>query len=164
MSLKIFEVQDTLLALFDTLDGATDADTAERITQEIDKAIEQHIAAVDNLNAWIDAMESDIARRRDAKKRLEDSILRAETRLDWVTRQVRDYLLQYGELRGDLTAIKLVRNPPSLEVRDDSVVPARFKTIVQTEKIDKAQIKRALQAGEEIPGATLATSYRLKRS
>ena len=51
--------------------------------------------------------------------------------------------------------ISLRKTPESVELIDEEIIPEKFKTTVQLEKISKTDIKKALQEGEEVPGATL---------
>ena len=51
------------------------------------------------------------------------------------------------------------KNPPRVEVTDESLIPAEF--ISYRPVIDKAAIKYAIEEGKEIPGAELVQSTRL---
>ena len=52
-------------------------------------------------------------------------------------------------------------NNPSLVIDDKSLIPAKFVTMVQSDKIEKEEIKKAIKNGEEIAGAHLETSQSL---
>ncbi len=52
-------------------------------------------------------------------------------------------------------------NNPSLVIDDKSLIPAKFITMVQSDKIEKEEIKKAIKNGEEIAGAHLETSQSL---
>ena len=52
-------------------------------------------------------------------------------------------------------------NNPSLVIDDKSLIPAKFVTMIQSDKIEKEEIKKAIKNGEEIAGAHLETSQSL---
>ena len=52
-------------------------------------------------------------------------------------------------------------NNPSLVIDDKSLIPAKFITMVQSDKIEKEEIKKAIKNGEEIAGVHLETSQSL---
>ena len=58
-------------------------------------------------------------------------------------------------------AFTIKNNTPSLIIDDKSLIPAKFVTIIQSEKIEKNEIKKAIKNGEEIAGVHLETSQSL---
>lgn len=68
------------------------------------------------------------------------------------------------EVQGDFVSIKYKKNPPSVKILDESLVPEEYKeTVVETTvKIDKKKIKADIQAGKEIAGAYLQQDIRLE--
>ena len=52
-------------------------------------------------------------------------------------------------------------NTPSLIIDDVSLIPGKFITTVQTDKIEKNEIKKEIKNGVEIPGVHLETTQSL---
>lgn len=52
-------------------------------------------------------------------------------------------------------------NAPSLKIDNENLIPQKFVTYVQSKKIEKAEIKKAIKSGEEIAGVHLETSQSL---
>ena len=52
-------------------------------------------------------------------------------------------------------------NTPSVIIDNKEIIPAKYKTIVQNEKIEKNEIKKAIKNGEEVAGVHLKTSESL---
>ena len=52
-------------------------------------------------------------------------------------------------------------NTPSLIIDDMNLIPGKFITTVQTDKIEKAEIKKEIKKGIEIPGVHLETTQSL---
>ena len=53
------------------------------------------------------------------------------------------------------------KNTPSLIIDDVSLIPGKFITTVQTDKIEKNEIKKEIKNGVEIPGVHLETTQSL---
>ena len=58
-------------------------------------------------------------------------------------------------------AFTIKNNNPSLVIDDKSLIPAKFVTMIQSDKIEKEKIKKAIKNGEEIAGVHLETSQSL---
>ena len=58
-------------------------------------------------------------------------------------------------------AFTIKNNTPSLIIDDKSLIPAKFVTMIQSDKIEKEKIKKAIKNGEEIAGVHLETSQSL---
>lgn len=58
-------------------------------------------------------------------------------------------------------AFTIKNNTPSLIIDDKSLIPAKFVIMIQSEKIEKNEIKKAIKNGEEIAGVHLETTQSL---
>jgi hypothetical protein len=67
-------------------------------------------------------------------------------------------------IEGETISFTLKKNPPSLIVNDESLVPDKFVETVVTRKVDKSAIKAALKQGEEVQGVELVQDESLKIS
>jgi len=59
------------------------------------------------------------------------------------------------ELKGNKWRYVLSTCAKRTIITDETAVPAKFKTVITTEKVDKSAVKDAIVAGEEVPGAHL---------
>ena len=57
--------------------------------------------------------------------------------------------------------ISLKSNPPATDIFDESILPKKFLKEKVTYTPSKTDIKKALQAGEEVPGARLVINTSL---
>jgi hypothetical protein len=106
------------------------------------------------------AIDAEIARLQSLK-----------AKRDGVAAGVRKYLLDNMQRMGmtkiecALFSISIQNNPPSVEVFDPQSVPCIYIRIPEPKPLiaapDKAAIKSALQAGEDVPGCKLKQSVRL---
>ena len=53
--------------------------------------------------------------------------------------------------------IKYQKNPPRVDISDPDLIPSDFIKTTTTETISKADIKKEIQAGRNVPGAELIT-------
>lgn len=67
------------------------------------------------------------------------------------------------ELDGETSTLKLRLNPPSVAISEGAQLAGEFLRVPAPQP-DKAAIKAALVAGEEVPGCTLERTKRLVRS
>jgi hypothetical protein len=109
-----------------------------------------------NLEATAEAIkeaEADMAKRRKA----------FENRVKWLKSYLKDSMENTGITKIECPFFKLsiLKNPVSVEVFDENLIPEQFKEPVTTWKIDKNAIKEALKNGETVAGAVLLNGTRL---
>ena len=55
-----------------------------------------------------------------------------------------------------------IRKSKSIDVYDESIVPQEYKEIKTTETINKTEIKKAIESGVTVPGATIKENNNLQ--
>lgn len=152
------ELTDHLQALFDTLEMIDDADLRKQAEAEIDRYLQAEVRKVDNIADYIGKCEREMANLKAEAERLRQ---RAET---WENRgqRVRDYVkrvMQQSEtlrLEGRANTFYLRAATPSVMISDETLIPEPFRVPIVSYKIDKVAIKKAIEAGQDVPGADLA--------
>lgn len=139
-------------AIADTIEasGLTEAlqDKAQGVEIVARMAV-QHVPAID----------AEIARLQALKKAREA-----------VADGLRDYIKRCMEAAGiekiecPLFKITIAKNPPAVEVIDPLSIPAQFMAVPEPKPPapDKKAIAAAIKAGQDVPGARLTQSTRLK--
>lgn len=81
----------------------------------------------------------------------------------WLKSYLKDSMENTGITKIECPFFKLSiqKNPASVEVFDENLIPDQFKEPVTTWKIDKNAIKEALKNGETVAGAVLLNGTRL---
>lgn len=161
-TLTLYQLADEYLAAFDALTAMEDippeaiTDTLEGIAGSFqDKAVA--------VAAYLKTLEAEADAIRDAR----DAMERRESALTHHATRLRDYLKAEMErtelLRLDhpFLTLRVQANPPAVVVEDESILPARFTETVTTVKVLKAEIGKALKAGESVFGAHLEQTTRL---
>ena len=162
MGMTLYDIDAQIAALEDAAedDMLIDAETGELISvsQALDALRMERGAKLENVACWVknlcaeaDAIreeESRLVKRRKAAEtkaaNLKAWLLAAMTREDGTT----------DKLKTGRVSISVRRNPPTT-ICDDDLLPWSYKTVKQVISPDKAAIKAALLAGQEVPGAHL---------
>jgi hypothetical protein len=131
-------------------------DTLEGLTGELeDKAVNvaKFIRNMETTANAIKTAEVEMAKRRKS----------LETRVQWLE----DYLKSSMEATG-ITKIEcpyfklsIAKNPPSVELVNEALIPEVFKRVETVVHIDKTAIKAALSSGQTVDGARLVNGTRL---
>ena len=141
------------------LDPQLIVDTLESLDGELnDKAV-----AVAQFSRNIEATAAAV---REAGKAMLDRAARLEKRAE----SIRNYLLfqmefaQVSKIECPWFTIAIRKNPPAVIIDDEAAVPDQFKVTPEppAPRPDKALIRDALKAGEDVPGARLVQSERLE--
>lgn len=132
------------------IDDETFNDTLESVDAEFNEKAENIAFVILNCNSTIAAIDDEIARLTQRKKVLNNK----KDRLD-------DYLKTNMEALGkskipfDLFNITHRAPREIVQVNDSSLIPDDFIDIKVTESPMKKEIKKALDAGDEVPGCSL---------
>lgn len=133
------------------VDEQTLKDTLDGITGSIQVKAENLLAYVSNLNADVDAIDTEVKRLQARKKVITNR-----------QNSLREYLRQNMDTSGiskitcPLFTITLIKPKDMCVVTDVDELPEEY---VRTEiKPDKAKILRALKSGEKVPGAAIGKS------
>jgi len=156
-NLTLYEINENLQALTDSLDLCQSAEERAACEADIERAVAAQIKKVDDfarflthLEAQAELADREIERLRTRRRRF--------TGLQERLQQYAVRVMQSANLKqldGDTARLSLRHNPPAVEITDEARVPPEYKTIQQTIACDKRAIKRAIDTGEQVPGAEL---------
>lgn len=118
----------------------------ERLQNKKDESIEWILKTRGNAEANVTGIESEIAR---LKKRL-DQECKTVDRMDAL---VRRFLPEIDKPMTISNWTVSYRSSKQTIIDDDSLVPSQFKKEKTTISIDKTEVKKAIESGEEVPGA-----------
>jgi len=161
--LNLYQLSDNYLQALDfmtdpELDLPVEAvnDTLEGLSGELEDKAVNVAKFLRNMEAAAEAIktaEAEMARRRKA----------LENRVQWLKAYLKGNMERTGITKIECPYFKLSiqKNPDSVDILDEAVIPAEYKEQVISWKIDKTAIKAALKAGRAIPGAALVNGTRL---
>jgi hypothetical protein len=161
--LTLYQLSANYLQAFDALtDPDADLpaevinDTLEALVGEWeDKAVNvaKFLRNMETTAEAIKAAEADMAKRRKA----------LENRVQWLKDYLKNNMEHSGitHIESPYFKLSIQSNPPAVDIFDENLVPAEFKEPVVNWKIDKTAIKKAIQEGQYVAGASLINGMRL---
>jgi hypothetical protein len=162
-SLTLYELsQDYRQALAELTDPELElppeviADTLEGLQGSLEDKAVNITKFFRNLEAVTDAIK--LAEERMAKRRKT-----METRIAWLKEYLKQNLEGCGiqKIESPWFVLAIQANPWAVEISNEEIIPAKYKAKVVTLKLDKLAIKRALEEGKKVPGASLTRGTRL---
>lgn len=159
----LWKIEEELAALLDSVDVCSEEQRPEleaRIAQYLGAEVEK----VDRVGAVLSSLEHVAANAKAEIDRLTDRRQSAERAAERLKRYIL-YVLSLREgrpLKGHNVTLS-ARESEAVRITDPSAVPERFKKTTVSVEIPKDPVKRALKAGEEVPGAVLEKREHLVR-
>ena len=149
----LYEINEQILRCVKDGDMVVDTETGEVIDAAALDALQMaRDEKLTNIGKWILDLKADakairereisLAERRKAKEN------KAEQLMDYVNMILAGKKFECADFKASY------RKSQAVEVTDAEKIPAPY-LIIQEPKVDKAGIKKALKAGEEVPGAKL---------
>ena len=159
-SCTLYEIEDELIYLLDTLDGlpAEEQDNRAELEEAITRAVQTEIEKVDGISHMLTHFESQVQLAAAESKRLQarrKGFERSAERLEQYVRRAMD-LAGVRKLQGETTTLSLRVAPASVLITNFEAVPAEYKEIRTEVVIDKDSVKKALKGGAIVPGAALS--------
>lgn len=112
----------------------------------------------------LEKMHAAIEFNKRYKEKAESNIKRIEKAMERLKNNLYVAAEAFGEFEAGIHKVGLKKNPPAVEIVDESKIDPRFKKVAVTESWDKTEIKKAIKAGEKIEGAELTQKQSLKIS
>ena len=110
----------------------------------------------ENIAKFIRNLEADAKIIREEEQRLTERRRAIEAKVDKLKMYLQEQLETAGlqKVKRPTITVAIQANPPSVDVIDETLIPADF-LIPQPAKVDKKSILERLKKGEAIPGVTL---------
>lgn len=160
--MKLYEITDNYLATIDGLE--IDEETGEITNVAAHFPMQEFKDKAINVSKYINNLQAEANAIREA----EEQMYRRRKRLERNHESLKEYLRNEMQ-RADITEIscpyfeiKRKKGLVSVDVIDESLLPSKFKAVKITESPDKTAIKKAIEAGEDVPGAKLVRKERLE--
>lgn len=158
MTGDLIQTQDVLQPLFDAAqDDTLSPEERSAAEQALVEALHQHLAKVDSVAQWFKFGDAWIELLKSQKAATQVAIERWEKKQKTVRQIITAHLEATGQkkLQGATHSITFRKGAMTVEILNESEIPAVYKTQVVTYKVDKKAIKTALENFEDVPGAAL---------
>lgn len=123
-------------------------DTLEALEDAIEDKAENYAKVIRNIESQVSAIKDEEKRLSERRRSLENNI----TRLKETLQETMIYN-DKRKIKTDLFSFNVQKNPPSIKVTDESIVPKRFY-VEQAPRLDRKALTKELKESE-IPGVEL---------
>ena len=153
--MKLYELTQSyarLLDMADSLDEEMFRDTLQAIEEALEDKVENTAKFIRCLDSDIEAIKSEEKRLADRRKALETKVSNAKTYL-----QEQLEFAGIDKVKRPTLTVSIQANPPSVLVKDESLIPSHYMVPVAP-KLDKKAILQFIKEGGEVPGCEMYQS------
>tara|TARA_R100000458_G_C8238089_1_gene217872 strand:- start:449 stop:955 length:507 start_codon:yes stop_codon:yes gene_type:complete len=168
--MKLYELTKDIKEINDLIEsGEIEANDALDTLESLDLAVKQKGT---DITALLLNEEASIKALKEAEEKIANRRKRKQNKIEWL----KQYLLENMEANGIQSlespefAVSLVKNPPKVELIEDAEkllhdkYGDRFIRSKTTISVNRKELLEAMKKGEEITGAKIVQSNRLKFS
>ena len=158
---NIFKISDEFLSLLNRIEEENEGELTAETSAELEIQEENLLTKAENYVSIIKLKEGIVNTVDKEIKRLQ-AIKKKELKvIEWLSNNLEFAVKTFGEIEAGTNKLKL-RKSSSVFVDDVNALPAEFKTVKITEAANKAEIKKALKAGQQIEGCAIIEKQSLK--
>lgn len=142
-----------------------DEETGEVLFEaaDLEQMLEGLNAKIESCGVWMKNQRALAEAIRAEEKALYERRKQIESRLEKMDAYVVRGLMMTESHKVETPLVKMgVRKASSVVVDDEAAVPDKFKTVVETVKVSKTELRKELSQGVDVPGAHMETSVRLQ--
>ncbi|MEX0417829.1 siphovirus Gp157 family protein [Bacillus sp. C30] len=151
--MKLYDLTNNYRELQMMIEDGVDPSALEDTLQAIEESIQdkaQNIALlIKNLEADTEAIKLEEKRLSDRRRVIENN---CKNLRDYLYQQMT--LLEVKRIKGTIVTVGIQKNPASLDIAEDAVVPPEYM-VPQPAKIDKKSLLAAVKEGMKWDGITL---------
>lgn len=160
--MKLYEMPRVYEQLYATMtndDEVTDEEMLAALA-EVDESFRTKVENCAKLLSQLEASAESCGREMDRLAKRKKS---CENRARWMKDYVHQCMQDMGmrEVDGDIFRVVIHKNPPSVFIADESVVPEEYY-VTPPSKVSKSAIKEAIDGGAEVPGCSLQRTESLR--
>lgn len=151
---NIYEILDKYKFIQQLIeDGAPEEafiEALNAIDGELAEKLENYAAVIKNIESDINGIKAEIDRLNERKKAMESSVKRMKENMQTA-------MIETGQtkVKGEKFSFNVQKNPPSLLVHDDSLIPIDYIKMEEVKTIDKKAILAELKNGADIQGVEI---------
>lgn len=157
---NLFDLSTDYKQLYDLIAEQEDEqilkDTLASINDAIEDKADGYVAVIKTLEGDNKAIDEEIKRLRQRKTSNQNGVKRLKESLQEVMEQTGK-----EKFKTALNSYSIANNPPSLDIKDESLIPKQYY-IEQQPKLDKKELLKVVKDGLEIKGVELKQSRSLR--
>lgn len=148
----LYKLQESYAQIQQMIEEGTKGleDTLQSIEGALEEKLESYAMVIKNIESDVEGLKSEEKRLSERRKSLENGIKRMKLNMH-------DAMLSTGErkIKGDKFTFTIQKNPPSLKVVDESLIPLAYVQVKEVRTVDKNEITDQLKLGVEIAGVEM---------
>jgi DNA-binding transcriptional MerR regulator len=154
--MKLYELSESYAKVLDLIEAGEElGDTLESIEEAIELKVENIAKIMKTLEGEADIIREEEKRLTDRRRALEAEVGRLKSYVESNMRAAK-----IDKVKGRLFTLAFQKNPPSVEVMDESLIPSDYiKTVTS---VDRKLILEALKAGQAVTGCEIRQSESLR--
>lgn len=156
-SLRELVANYKVLESLEDMDEQARTETLDSLRDSIDVKAENIAYVIRDKDLEVDVIKTEI-------KRLQDRAKAVENARDRLKEYLEEQLTFAGldKVKTPTLTVALQKNPPSVFVEDENMVPEQYVNVEIIRKVDRKSLLQALKEGEVITGCTLKQSRSLR--
>ena len=154
--MNLYEITALQQAAEQEEDTEIKQDLQEVIAIELEKKSNNIVYVIKNLESNNAAIDAEIERLQALKKRNSSNIEKVKSNILWFMQQN-----NIDTIKTDLATFGK-RKSKSTQIDNIELIPSEFVTVKQTFQPDKTAIKKAIEAGKEVAGASIIENVSLQ--
>lgn len=151
---NIYEITDKYKFIQQLIeDGAPEEafiEALNAIDGELAEKLENYAAVIKNIESDVVGIKAEEKRLYHRRREMEDRIERMKANMQFAM-----VTAGQSKVKGEKFNFTVQKNPPSLKVLDDAVIPPQFISVEEVRNIDKKAILAELKNGAEIKGVEI---------
>lgn len=156
--MRLYDFSNNYQRVLDMIDSGQEGleDTLESIEEAFEDKVENIAKLIRTLSAEIEGIKSEEKRLAERRISLVNNIKRLKSYTE-------DSMQAVGKrkIKGSLFTVYIKKNPPSVEVINNEVIPEKYLVPVEP-KLDKKAIIADSKEGEKVPGVQIRQSEGLQ--
>ena len=163
---KLYKLADDLETAYQLLVESVDEETGEINPEAIDllnECKENFEEKIAGLVEFIKRLSADYEAYKKEESRLATMKKSTENKIEWLKGYIKACLEKVGRDKVETTSCKVsLSNSHAVNITNLEALPAEYKSIEQTVKVDKKALAEAFKQGQEIVGAEYVTNINLR--
>ena len=154
---SLYSLVDTLQAIVQTIEGAEDAEQIAALREMYDEQLVAIVKKVDSFVAYLNRADAERSYLKNERADIDHRIDRIDSQAEYLYQTAKRVMDMAGvrKLEGAVHSLSLRKCPDSVDINAEYLVPTKYISIQVTSVADKTAIKKDLQSGIEVPGASL---------
>lgn len=151
----LYEVTDNIKLIQSLIEEGADEDVfAEALANnqmDLAEKLEGYAMVIKNIESDVEGYKKEEKRLADRRKTMENKIKRMKENMQYS-------MVSTGQrkVQGEKFSFTVQKNPPSLKVVDESLIPTDYVTVEEVRKVDRKEILAQLRSGVEVSGVEIS--------